>query len=92
MFPFADQRTDDVFNERHRRDVPENVASRAARQIDILLAATTLEECRFAGRGRIAKRPNTDPPVFSCNTEGKWWLNFQWQSGRAVSIELQDTG
>ena len=92
MFPFADERTHEVHAGHHRKDVPDNVARRAARQIDILLAATTLNDCRIAGRGRVAKRSNTDPPVFCCNTEGQWWLIFNWQSGRAGNIELQDTG
>ena len=51
MFPFADERTDDVFKGRHRKDVPDSVARRAIRQIDMLLAATKLEDCRIAGRG-----------------------------------------
>ncbi len=49
MYPFADERTADVFAGRSRKDVPENVAKRAARQFDILLAATKLEDCRIAG-------------------------------------------
>jgi plasmid maintenance system killer protein len=92
MNPFADQRTEDVFEGRHRKDVPDNVARRAVRQIDILLAATKLEDCRIAGRGRIAKRQNIDPPIFCCNTEGQWWVTFEWRFDRAVNIRIQDTG
>lgn len=88
----ADKRTEDVYRGRHRTDVPESVVRRAARQIDILLAAVKLEDCRIAGRGRIAKRRNTAPPTFCCNTEGQWWITFQWQHDKAVNIALEDTG
>jgi plasmid maintenance system killer protein len=92
MNTFADQRTEDVYRGRHRTDVPASVAHRAARQIDILLAAAKLEDCRIAGHGRIAKRRNTTPPTFCCNTEGRWWVKFHWQHEKAVDIALEDTG
>jgi len=48
----ADERTEGVFNGRHRTDAPESLARRAAGQADIPLAATKLETCRIAGPGR----------------------------------------
>ena len=90
MIFFFDKRTAHVARGRAARGIPSKVAVRAARQIDILSAAATLDEARFAGHGRIAKAPRTKPPRFYLHVHGRWWIGFNWERSNACSVKLEE--
>lgn len=87
---FFDNRTARIARGGGARGVPNEVARRAARQIDILSAAVTLEEARFAGHGRIAKMPRTKPPRYYLHVHGQWWIGFNWERSNAYSVKLEE--
>jgi plasmid maintenance system killer protein len=88
MIQFRDQRTRDVVQRRRLRHIPDDVAKRAARQLDILSAATTLQEARFAGHGRIAKKQGTGSARFYIHVHSRWWISFYWDlKARDVVLE-----
>ena len=86
----TDKRTADVARGRAARGVPDEIAKRAARQIDILWAATTPEEARFAGHGRIAKMPGAKPPRFYLHVHARWWIGFNWERSNAYNVKLKE--
>ena len=89
MLQFGDAKTRDVYVVGSARNVPDHVATKAARQLDILAAASNLEEARFAGRGRIAKLPRSRPPRYYLHVVGKWWIGFEWRQGDAIDVKLE---
>lgn len=86
---FIDKRTAEIARGRAARGIPDEIAARAARQIDILSAAATLEEVRFAGHGRIAKMPGTKPPRFYLHVHARWWIGFNWERSNAYNVGLE---
>jgi antitoxin HigA-1 len=86
---FADKRTAQVARRGAVRGVPDKVVKRAARQIDIVSAATRLQETRFAGHGRIAKLPRSKPPRFYLHVDANWWLGFNWNALMPTTSNLR---
>lgn len=86
---FADKRTAQIARGYAVPGVPDEVAKRAARQIDIVSAAARLEETRFAGHGRIAKLPRSKPPRFYLHVHGHWWIGFNWERSNAYDVKLE---
>ena len=90
MTIIVEKRTARVARGRPIRGIPDEIVERAARQIDILLAAVTLEEARFGGHGRIAKMPGTKPPRFYVHVHAQWWIGFNWERSNAYNVKLEE--
>lgn len=90
MLRFGDIHTKRVYLGQPVKGIPANVARKAARQLDILAAAAKLEECRFAGRGRIAKLHRSRPPRYYVHVEGIWWIEFEWKLSSALDVRLEE--
>jgi plasmid maintenance system killer protein len=87
---FADKRTAELARRQVSQGIPDEVAERAVRQLDILSAAVTLEEARFAGHGRIAKMPGTKPPRFCLHVHARWWIGFNWEKSNAYNVKIEE--
>jgi plasmid maintenance system killer protein len=90
MLYFGNATTADVYFWRRVQGVPDRIALRAARQLDILAVATNLEEVRFAGHGRIAKKRRSKPPRYYIHVLGKWWIGFRWKVRDAWDVKLEE--
>lgn len=90
MTIFGDQRTQAVALRDAVRNVPEDVTAKAARKLDILQAACSLDDARLAGYGRVLKERASKPPRFYVHVDGRWWIGFLWAHDRAFDIRLEE--
>jgi plasmid maintenance system killer protein len=79
-----------LFHDGRAKGVPENVARRAFRLLDILNAATNLRDVKFFV-GRMAKQRSRGrrPARLRISLGDGWWLSFEWvgESADAVKID-----
>jgi proteic killer suppression protein len=91
MLFFADKRTRMVALGHNVRGVPLDVANLAARKLDILAAASNLQDARIAGHGRIAKVKGSSPARYRVHVSGTWWIEFRWDRTDAFDAKLEKT-
>jgi plasmid maintenance system killer protein len=89
MLQFGNRAARAVYTVGASKNVPEYVAAKAARQFDILAAAKTLEDARFAGHGRMSKRPGSKPARYCLHVIDRWWISFHWALYNAVDVRLE---
>jgi plasmid maintenance system killer protein len=89
MLHFGNKATREIYQFGATKGVPDEVARKAVRQLDIMAAATNLREVRFAGHGRLLKQLRSSPTRFHIHVLGKWWISFFWHMTDASEVRLE---
>ena len=90
MTQFGDQRTQAILMRLAVRNVPQEVERKAARTLNILAAAHSLQDARHAGHGRIAKEKGLGSSRLYVHVHAHWWVGFLWENSRASDIRLEE--
>ena len=90
---FADRGTADLFHgisSAAARRIPADLRRRALRKLDVLNAATTLEDLRVPPSNHLEKLSGALAGHRSLRISGKWRLVFRWQRGDAFAVRIVD--
>lgn len=72
---FADEITEEIYRTRFSTCAPEHVVVAAHRAVHLLLAASRLNDIRFAG---VPVRFRNRPGEFGVVIDEKWHVTFRW--------------
>jgi len=90
---FGDGRTKDLYNgvdSAHARRVAADIATAALEKLDILNAATTLNDLRIPPSNHLEKLKGKLADLHSIRINRQWRIVFRWVNGDAEDVRLMD--
>lgn len=90
---FGDDATADLFHGRNTsrvRRLPQDVHRRALIKLDVLNAASQLNDLRSPPGNRLEALRGDLQGFHSIRVNNQWRLIFEWQNGEASQVELID--
>jgi proteic killer suppression protein len=90
---FADETTVDLFRERntrHARRIPRDVWRTAQRKLKALDVAARLEDLRIPAGNRLERLRGGRADRHSVRINDQYRLTFQWESGHAYEVSVED--
>jgi toxin HigB-1 len=92
IFSFGDAATEDLYhgnNTARVRSLPQDVRARALDKLDILDAATSLEDLRAPPSNHLEKLTGNLAGYHSIRVNKQWRIAFRWDGG-AHEVRLLD--
>ena len=86
---FGDARTEALFNDRTVRAFGQ-VARRAKRKIEMLHAASRLDDMAVPPSNRLEKLKGRLKAYHSIRINDQWRITFKWQDGHADDVAIVD--
>ena len=86
---FGDGATRSIFMTGSAAGVPEAIALKCSRALDIIDAAKRPVDARIAGRLHRLVKFSEDPLKFGASLGDKWWLTFTWDRHDAIDVKLE---
>ena len=90
---FADSRTEDIYHgvrSARARRLPADIAQAAVEKLDILSAATDLNDLRTPPGNRLEKLKGDLAGFHSIRVNVQWRIIFKWSAGNATDVQLID--
>ena len=90
---FGDRATADLFHGRggtRVRRFPADIVRSACRKLDVVDAATTLEDLRSPPANRLEALRGDHVGFHSIRVNNRWRIVFRWHDGRAHDVSLTD--
>ena len=90
---FGDAATEDLFHGRpsaKTRRFAKDLANAALLKLDVLNAATTLEDLRSPPGNRLEALRGRLRGFYSVRVNDQWRIVFRWQDRKALDIQLVD--
>ena len=87
---FADKRTKDLYETGKARRFPADVAKRAARKLEYVDLATTLEDLRTPPGNRLHALEGDRKGQHSISINDQWRICFRLEDGDAYDVEVCD--
>ncbi len=90
---FADSRTEDLYHgvrSARARRLPADIAQAAVEKLDILHAATDLNDLRTPPGNRLEKLKGDLAGFHSIRVNVQWRIIFKWSAGNATDVQLID--
>ena len=90
---FGNAATEDFFNGRKSassRKIATTIRAAALRKLDILNAATTVEDLRSPPGNRLEKLTGDLTGFYSVRINQQWRLIFRWNDGGADDVQIVD--
>ena len=90
---FGDRRTSDLFNGvpgRHVRSLPSRVQRKAIYKLDILNAASSLDDLRSSPGNRLEALKGGLSGYYSVRINVQWRIVFRWSEGVAYDVRIMD--
>ena len=87
---FADKRTAAIFMERPARGIGDSVARAAKRKLDLLHAASRVEDLSSPPGNRLEKLRGDRAGQWSIRVNDQWRICFGWDGIDAVEVALVD--
>lgn len=87
---FADRRSQELYSVGRARRFPPDVARRAARKLEYLDLATTLEDLRFPPGNRLHALHGDRAGQYSISVNDQWRICFRFEDGDAYDVEVCD--
>ncbi|WP_232679913.1 type II toxin-antitoxin system RelE/ParE family toxin [Nocardioides sp. R-C-SC26] len=87
---FADKRTERIWNEEYVKGVDRMLQRVALRKLELLHAATTIEDLRVPPGNRLEQLRGDRRGQHSIRVNDQWRLCFQWSDGGVSAVELVD--
>ena len=87
---FADKRTAAIFMEQPARGIGESLARAAKRKLDLLHAASRVEDLSSPPGNRLEKLRGDRAGQWSIRVNDQWRICFGWDGIDAVEVALVD--
>lgn len=87
---FADKRTKDLYEIGKAKRFPPDVAKRAARKLEYVDLATTLEDLRTPPGNRLHALDGDRRGQHSISINDQWRICFRFEDGEAYDVEVCD--
>ena len=90
---FGNKATEDFFHGRrttHARKIPSTIRASALRKLDILNAATMIEDLRSPPGNRLERLSGDLRKYHSIRINQQWRLVFVWNEGGVEEVEIID--
>jgi proteic killer suppression protein len=87
---FADKRTKDLYETGKAKRFPPDVAKRAARKLEYVDLATTLEDLRTPPGNRLHTLEGDREGQHSISINDQWRICFRFEDGDAYDVEVCD--
>ena len=91
---FIDQASEDIFDGKNTKStqkrLPPNLQSVARRKLDMLNAATTLDDFRVPPSNRLEKLHGNRKHQHSIRINDQYRIVFTWIDGNAEDVEIVD--
>ena len=87
---FADKRTQDLYAAGSAKRFPPDVAGRAARKLEYVDLATSLDDLRVPPGNRLHALEGDRKGQHSISINDQWRICFRFQDGDAYDVEVCD--
>lgn len=87
---FKCRETERIFGGRFSRRLPKDVQRLAARKLEILAAAGSLDTLRVPPSNRLEKLKGDRTGQHSIRINDHWRICFVWKEGDALEVEIVD--
>lgn len=87
---FRCRETERIFRGRFSRRLPRDVQRLAARKLEILAAAGSLDTLRVPPSNRLEKLKGDRSGQHSIRINDQWRICFVWRDGDATEVEIVD--
>lgn len=87
---FADKRSKDLYDTGKAKRFPPDVAKRAARKLEYVDLATTLEDLRTPPGNRLHTLEGDRKGQHSISINDQWRICFRFEDGDAYDVEVCD--
>jgi proteic killer suppression protein len=90
---FGDPATADIFNgvtNARTRALPTDVIRVAVRKLDMLNAATTIQDLRSPKSNHLEELKGDLKGYYSIRVNKQWRIVFKWTDGAAVGVRIVD--
>ena len=90
---FADEGTEDIYHgvrSKKAAKVPANIVSVALRKLDMINAATRLEDLRVPPNNRLEKLAGNLAGFYSIRINDQFRVIFRWSDGVAIDVAIAD--
>ena len=91
---FSNKGTEDIFNvfcsKNARKTIPSGLHSIAKRKLNMLAAATTIQDLKIPPNNKLEKLKGNLSKFHSIRINEQWRIIFKWESGNAHQVEICD--
>jgi proteic killer suppression protein len=87
---FANRRTQELYATGTSRRLPPDIARRAARKLEYVNAATSLDDLRVPPGNRLHALERNREGQHSISVNGQWRICFTFVDGDAYDVEICD--
>lgn len=87
---FKCRETERIFSGRFSRRLPRDIQRLAARKLEILAAAGSLDTLRVPPSNRLEKLRGDRSGQHSIRINDQWRICFVWQDGDVLDVEIVD--
>jgi proteic killer suppression protein len=87
---FADKRTQDLYLTGRAKRFPPDVASRAARKLEYVDLATSLDDLKVPAGNRLHRLEGIRKGQYSIRVNDQWRICFRFVDGDAYDVEVCD--
>jgi toxin HigB-1 len=87
---FADRRTQELYATGKAKRFPSDVAKRAARKLEYLDLATSLEDLKVPRGNRLHALTGDRKGQYSISVNDQWLICFRFVDGDAYDVEICD--
>jgi proteic killer suppression protein len=87
---FCDDGTESIYHGRRVRRLDTKLAKRARRRLELLNAATKLEDMYFPPSNRFHALQGFQPTRYAIWVNNQWRITFEWIDGHALDVCFED--
>jgi proteic killer suppression protein len=87
---FKCKETENVFNGRFSKKLPQNIQRLAARKLTMLHFAASLNDLRIPPANRLETLAGARKGQYSIRINQQWRICFEWHQDGAHSVEIVD--
>ncbi len=87
---FADRRSAELFRTGHTKRFPPDVAARAARKLEYVHLAATLDDLKVPPGNRLHALKGNRRGQHAIAVNDQWRICFRWSDGDAHDVEVCD--
>jgi toxin HigB-1 len=82
--------TERIFNGRFSRRLPKDIQRLAARKLEVLAAASSLDTLRVPPANRLERLKGKRAGQHGIRINDQWRICFVWKNGDALDVEFVD--
>lgn len=90
IISFGDKDTEALYHGRQTKKFPKDIYSVAIRKLDMLNAATRLDDLRVPPGNRLEALKGNLEGFYSIRVNDQWRIIFRWSDNDAYDVKLTD--